>query len=98
MQIEVAGEKAWLEWQYFWDDDTEGYEWVTTRAILRSPDRKEPIAFEDALCNPQDRFCKDIGRKISLTRLLQSMNLSKEERRNVWNAYFDRSNQKKEAA
>ena len=92
MQIEIAGQKALLEWQYFWDDDTDGYQWVTTRAVLRgdAKDNREPIAFEEAICSPRDKFVKDTGRKISLARLLKAMGLSREQRRDVWNQYHAR--------
>ena len=43
----------------------------------------EAIAF----CHPEDNFCKDTGRKISLSRCMHAMELSKEERATIWEAY-----------
>ena len=45
-----------------------------------------------ALCSPQDRFCKETGRKLSLKKLLASMGLTQEQRKSVWLQYFDRFN------
>ncbi len=54
-----------------------------------------------ARLNPKDRFVKSTGRKIALTNLLNRMEeisagdtepeftLSKEDRRKIWNRYFE---------
>lgn len=43
-----------------------------------------------ALCSSRDRFEKKIGRKVALTRALALLDITKEERREIWNAYFSR--------
>jgi hypothetical protein len=44
-----------------------------------------------AKCSPEDKFSRDTGRKISLSKAMKktSGELSKVQRRNVWNAYRD---------
>lgn len=40
------------------------------------------------LCSIHDKFIKSQGRKISLKRVMDSMNLTREERRRVWKDYW----------
>jgi hypothetical protein len=94
MQIEIAGQRGWLRWEYLqYTRDVP----ITTRAVLelagadsRMQDGTYRIA--DAYCSLKDKHCKEIGRKISLTRLLANMNLTKQQRREVWNQYRNRRN------
>jgi len=41
----------------------------------------------EALCSKKDNFCKDTGRKISLSRAMQKAELPKKERTLIWEAY-----------
>jgi len=43
-----------------------------------------------ARCSPKDQFCKETGRKISLTQALRTLPLTKAQRRQVWQSYFAR--------
>lgn len=43
-----------------------------------------------AVCDSRDNFCKEIGRKLSMTRALRNTDLSKQERQLIWENYFDR--------
>ena len=61
---------------------------VTTCYLVDSND--EDIGTGKAYCLAADQFSKEIGRRISLTRALQSTELSKIGRRMVWAAYFGR--------
>ena len=45
------------------------------------------IATGQARCNPKDHFNKDGGRKLSLSRALQEIGLSKEDKKCVWEVY-----------
>jgi hypothetical protein len=40
-----------------------------------------------ATCAPNDHFCKETGRKLSLARVMKNANLPKEERTVVWEIY-----------
>ena len=40
-----------------------------------------------ATCHPSDNFCKDTGRRISLANAMKYLPLSKEEKREIWEAY-----------
>lgn len=53
----------------------------------------ELVTFSQAIMNPCDKFVKETGRKVSLTRLLKNLPddfNNKEFRTCVWNAYFSR--------
>lgn len=43
-----------------------------------------------ALCSKKDNFCKETGRKVSLARALQAAGLTYGERKQIWEAYFNR--------
>ena len=88
MQIEIAGQKGALWWRYY-DHKTCCSSNPSTSAVL-AIEGEPNHRVGHARCCPTDRFSKDVGRKISLSRLLQSMNLSKEERRKVWEQYHSR--------
>ena len=47
----------------------------------------EPHAGSVARCHPHDNFCKDTGRKVSLGKVMSAMALTKDERREIWEAY-----------
>jgi hypothetical protein len=40
-----------------------------------------------AICSDNDHFSRDKGRKLSLARALKNSNISKEERKEIWEAY-----------
>ena len=53
---------------------------------------KDPIELHSAIakCSPKDQYNKEIGRKVSLKKLLKKMGFSKEQRKVIWMAYFSR--------
>lgn len=53
------------------------------------------IAQGRAYCNKKDNFCKDTGRKVSLAGALRDAQLSKDERRVVWELYRNMSPKKR---
>jgi hypothetical protein len=40
-----------------------------------------------AICHPHDNFSYDAGRRISLAKAMAALALTKEERREIWEAY-----------
>lgn len=44
-----------------------------------------------AWCSAEDAFVKATGRKIALTEALQSWGITREQRREVWDAYHGRA-------
>lgn len=48
------------------------------------------IWFGVARCSAYDRFTKEYGRKISLTRAMKAAGLNKQERTLIWKDYFNR--------
>ncbi len=75
-----------IEWKY-----VEEYKYYHTYCSLLC--NNELVTFSQAIMNPCDKFVKETGRKVSLTRLLKNLpdDLSnKEFRTAVWDAYFSR--------
>ena len=82
MNIEIAGVKGRLYWQYhptityaFWLSDQTDEEIVG-------------VAYRSA----KDKHCKETARKVSLARLLQQTTCNRKQRKSVWLQYFDRFN------
>ena len=92
------------EYKVYWDHSviTDGSERVLKRAYVRTTCFIEKVlsggdtvsyirtGFTD--CSKKDPFCKDTGRRISLSRALydvESERLSKRERTHFWKAYFE---------
>lgn len=61
-----------------------------TTAYLRTPVASNDLASAQARCSTKDKFVKETGRKIALTRMLAP--LSKEFRTAVWTCYLNRKN------
>lgn len=53
------------------------------------------IAEGVAKCHPYDNFTKASGRKISLTRAIDKLKLSKSDRASIWAAYLNRGTEGK---
>lgn len=54
--------------------------------------QKDPLTMGFAICNPEDKFSKSIGRKIALRRILEEMGMfTKEDRAEFWKQYFEQS-------
>lgn len=53
--------------------------------LIQLPDYSEHFGLAET--NPKDHFCKDTGRKLSLSRAMANAKLPKEERVKVWEAY-----------
>ncbi len=49
-----------------------------------------------ALCHPKDPFVKDVGRKISLAKVMKEIGLNVDERTAVWHRYHARHLSNKE--
>lgn len=41
-----------------------------------------------AVCSPRDNFSRNVGRKVALTKALQSSHFTKYDRTKVWEEYF----------
>ena len=48
-------------------------------------DEEEMIQY--AFCNPKDNFCRETGRKISLSRAMQALRIPKSSRKQIWEKY-----------
>lgn len=66
-----------------------------TSCTVKIGEKERPrVLSGEAFCSVKDTFCKEKGRKISLSRAIK--NLPRWQRREVWWAYFDRKEHPKE--
>jgi len=56
--------------------------------IYKDKNRDKIISQGTAFCYYKDQFNKKIARKVSLTKTIKELNLSKEERKQIWYDYF----------
>ena len=52
-------------------------------------EKGDVVYAEDAICNPEDVFCKSVGRRVSLTKVLKKSEFPKELRKEFWTRYFN---------
>ena len=55
-----------------------------TTCIIDGPEQKTT---QTAICHPNDNFCRDTGRRISLARAMLALGIDKKERKEIWEAY-----------
>lgn len=55
-----------------------------TVCIIEGPGQKTT---QTATCHPHDNFSRDAGRRISLAKAMAALALTKEEKREIWEAY-----------
>lgn len=86
MTITINGQKYFLIWNYFFNSDTTKGERDITQLIVKLDTE---IVAEKYICkNPKEKFEKSKARKYSLRKLLKDWELTKGERTEVWNQYF----------
>lgn len=67
-----------------------------TSCEVVNAETKEIVAHATAYLGKKEKhFNKETGRKVALRKLLESLNLIKEERRQIWVQYFLETNQSK---
>lgn len=108
MKFTVNDKTYFVKWEYGLEPNKNGY--FSTGTFCKIYDNttsfSEPLVESSCICNPNERFCKNTGRKISLDRALHklfpdySFNMSeplniKEEsakaRAIAWQEYFKES-------
>ena len=105
MKVEINGEVYIIGWQhrrYSCDFRFNELPSETVCTIKRQDIRGYIVARGVAHCSKKDNFCKETGRKVSLTRAIEQivrMNhvpvfKDKETRRKVWETYFNRKGEK----
>lgn len=70
--------------------DLEPEEVRFTGAFIEDNDGWE-LGIGGARCAPGDRFVKETGRKLALTRAIADLGVGKNDRRRIWEAYHARS-------
>lgn len=86
MKFTVNNKTYFVKWDYFTD---KGETMTLCKLYDENTDYMNPIDTATAICKPTDRFCKNTGRKISLTRLLNIF--PKHVRTIAWQEYFKES-------
>jgi hypothetical protein len=61
----------------------------TTLCFIKDEDSGALLATGSAVCTLLDVYNKAVGRKISFTRALSLLDVSKEQRTIIWEEYFD---------
>lgn len=62
---------------------------IVTYCIVTDKNDKV-LAKGDAICHEHDRFVKSTGRKLALARVLKLLNLDRDDRKLVWDTYFEK--------
>ena len=75
-----AGELT-IKWHYIERDNHK----PMTECLLER--RNTLLNRGSAFCHPKDNFCRDAGRRISLSRAMKNACMSKEERTVIWELY-----------
>ena len=85
MEIQIEGKQPyWLNFQY---SENERGGKVTTCVLNQE---REEVCRASVTCSKSDVFKKKQGRKLSLTKCLDILQLTKEERTEFWNQYHSR--------
>lgn len=85
MEIKIEGKTPyWVSFSYY-TNERNGR--VTTCFVSQE---REEIAKGSVTCSKSDRFTKESGRKKSLTKCLDILQLTREERTEFWNQYHNR--------
>lgn len=82
MKMEVNGQTFYVDWFYF---RSKGHP-VGVDCRITLPGFVK-YCQGSAYCDPRDKFNKEFGRKLSLTRALKYGNFTKDARRQVWEHY-----------
>ncbi len=92
MKIQINSQKSfWITWEY--PKSYLGRSLGTTICkIVDDSIMGKPflVSSGEASCSFRDKFSKEVGRKVSLTRAIESLNLPKQERRIIWETYHSR--------
>lgn len=84
MKITVNNKEYRVRFEYHWPVQKQNGEVFNIGTTCHINDDVQG----DAFCNPNDDFCKETGRKLSLARALKALGLSKDERRIFWAEFF----------
>lgn len=90
IRFELDGKKYRIEWQHGWQETRCFVGPVdTTKDNFDSLTENKDYFIGWAYLHPKDNFCKETGRKISLSKAIQGW--SRAHRSVVWAAYHGRS-------
>ena len=98
MIVNIEGNRYTIDWLHYTTTIPEG-----SRRQAKKAHRQTvcDIGFPNgevftgvSVCGRKDNFCREIGRKISLTRALKEAGFTYEGRQQVWKAYFNRKKKK----
>lgn len=87
MEIEIGGKQYFVAWQYKVEETRLG-EREVTYCLFKKDGEVKYSAF--TIKNPKDASVKNTARKISLSYVLDALDLTKQERKAVWEQYLNR--------
>lgn len=90
MKTKLGTNDVLLTWRHHVPTMIRGRETESTVCFLLDPETKNVVSKGDAILAPQDNYSKSTGRKYSLKRALQNLELTKEARKAVWESYLSR--------
>lgn len=97
MKFTVNDKTYFVKWEYGLEPNKNGY--FSTGTFCKIYDNttsfSEPLVESSCICNPNERFCKNTGRKISLGRALHKLfpggRDGRKARAIAWAEYFKES-------
>lgn len=96
MKFTVNDKTYFVKWEYGLEPNKNGY--FSTGTFCKIYDNttsfSEPLVESSCICNPNERFCKNTGRKISLDRALHKLfpaGYGRKSRAIAWQEYFKES-------
>lgn len=100
MRVTINGKQCILnfryeECQYFPPDKSRRRTVAQMYAPHQKPDGCDLYPRGEAYCHPKDHFDRRVGRRLALTRLLKVLGLEREARKQVWEAYFSQTADRK---
>lgn len=87
MKVEINGSSYFIDWRHI-KSEVKSLSKFRTACSIRD-EALQLVATDLAECSLKDNFCRETGRKISLTRAIRVFD--KSVRKQIWEAYFNRS-------
>lgn len=92
----VVDNSFFVSWRHVNGNFTVRNQEVQTKATqcLIKDKNDEVVCVGEAVLSPGDNFSRNIGRRLSMKKALTELKLTKEEKANFWNQYYQMRNNK----
>lgn len=89
MRVNVETTNYGVYWKYTRKDKNRSNKGDKTSCLISilTPEKMTPVSKGEAILSDGDHFDKNTGRKVSLTRALSALNLSRDIRSVFWGEY-----------